>query len=63
MNNVDMIRLVRNSHVNFLKSFSQIQARISENLGRCQAEKRGEEEVGNILNKKISKSFLEIMKL
>ena len=48
-----MIRLVRNSHLHFLKSLSQIQARISENLGRCQAEKGGEEEVGNILTKDI----------
>ena len=47
MDNVDMIRLVRNSHFNFLKSISQIQARVSENLGRWQAKKREEEEVGN----------------
>ena len=53
MDNVDMIRLVRNSRLNFLKSISQIQARVSENLGRRQAEKRGEEEVGNILTKNI----------
>ena len=61
MNNADMIRLVRNSRLNFLKSISQIQARVSENLGRCQAEKRGEEEVGNKRYKQIFYGNIETL--